>query len=67
MIGRQLKAARALIGMEQIELAKRSGISIETIRNMEAHEDGLIKCTDTLRKVRAALETTGVMFREIAV
>jgi len=59
---RQLRAARALIGWDQEQLARTSGIAVNTIRRMEAIE-GDIRCnTTTLRKVQTALETAGIEF-----
>ena len=50
--GRQLRAARVLGGLEQIELAKRSNISIGALRVMEAFDDKIVDCkVITLRKV----------------
>ena len=61
--GYQLKAARALIGMEQIELAKRCGVSVTTIRTMEAKGPEILTSgLDTIRKVQRALEEAGVEF-----
>ena len=34
----QIKAARALLRMEQEELARRAGVSVTTIRRLEAAE-----------------------------
>ncbi|KAA2241188.1 helix-turn-helix transcriptional regulator [Salinarimonas soli] len=61
--GNQLKAARALIGMDQNALADRAGVNVNTIRNMEARgPQGLTSGLDTVRKVQAALEEVGVEF-----
>jgi predicted transcriptional regulator len=61
--GRQLRAARALIGIEQVELAKHADISIGTIRRMEAFDDAPIGCTvATLVRITAVLEQRGVIF-----
>jgi chromosome partitioning protein len=61
--GNQLRAARALAGVEQKWLADRSGVSINTIRNMESCAAGAITGgTLTLRKVQAALEAVGIEF-----
>ena len=45
----QLRAARALIGIDQRELAERCGLSVPTIQRMEA-SDGVIRgnYTDTV-------------------
>jgi transcriptional regulator with XRE-family HTH domain len=51
----QLRAARALLGIDQRELAHRSGLSLPTIQRMEAsggvvrgNVDSLMKLVDTL-------------------
>ena len=61
--GNQLRAARALAGIEQISLAEKAGVSIGTIRNMEAK--GGATLTSGLANVSAvqhALEGAGVEF-----
>ncbi|MGB8275831.1 MAG: helix-turn-helix transcriptional regulator [Alphaproteobacteria bacterium] len=56
----QLRAARALLGMDQRALAEASGLSVPTIQRMEA-SDGLIRGNvDSLMKLIAALEAAGV-------
>jgi transcriptional regulator with XRE-family HTH domain len=56
----QLRAARALVGMDQRDLATASGLSLPTIQRMEA-SDGVIRGNvDSLMKVIAALEAAGV-------
>ena len=56
----QMKAARALLGMDQQQLADASGVSLPTIRRMEASEENVRSNVDTLVKVIAALEQAGV-------
>ncbi len=61
--GNQLKAARALAGVEQLALADTSGVSIGTIRNMEACGSELLKSSlKTIGAVQRALELAGVEF-----
>jgi transcriptional regulator with XRE-family HTH domain len=60
--GRQLRAARALLGWEQIELATRSHIAIGTIRRMESFSGEVGSRTLTLSQVIAALEKAGIQF-----
>ena len=60
--GRQLKAARALIGWEQTNLAKKSGVAISTIRRMESFAGEIGARTGTLSLVQRALEKAGVDF-----
>jgi transcriptional regulator with XRE-family HTH domain len=57
----QLRAARALAGIDQRELAKRSGLSLPTIQRMEA-SDGVIRGNvDSLMKLIDALDTAGII------
>jgi transcriptional regulator with XRE-family HTH domain len=60
--GRQLRAARALLGWEQIELAKRSRVAIGTIRRMESFTGEIGSRTSTLSQVQATLERAGIQF-----
>src|ERR1700684_702182 len=56
----QLRAARALLGIDQPTLAERSTLSLPTIQRMEA-SDGLVRGNvDSLVKVIQALEDMGV-------
>jgi transcriptional regulator with XRE-family HTH domain len=56
----QLRAARALIGIDQTTLAERSSLSLPTIQRMET-SGGLIRGNvDSLVKVIQALEEMGV-------
>ncbi len=61
---RQVKAARALLGWSQADLAKHSGVSAPTIGRLEAEDShGPIGGrANTGAKLRAALETAGVEF-----
>ena len=60
--GRQLRAARVLVGWEQLELAKRSRVAIGTIRRMESFSGEIGSRTSTLSQVQATLEKAGVAF-----
>ena len=61
--GNQLRAARALADVDQKWLAEKSGVSVNTIRNMEARGGELITSgAVTVRKVQTALEASGVIF-----
>jgi transcriptional regulator with XRE-family HTH domain len=56
----QLRAARALLGIDQRELAKRCGLSLPTIQRMEA-SDGVIRGNvDSLMKLVDALSLSGI-------
>jgi transcriptional regulator with XRE-family HTH domain len=56
----QLRAARALAGLDQRALAARSGLSVPTIQRMEASEGVVRGNVDSLTKLIAALEAAGV-------
>ena len=56
----QLRAARALVGMDQKDLAAASGLSLPTIQRMEASEGVIRGNVDSLMKLIAALEAAGV-------
>ena len=57
----QLRAARALLGIDQRTLAERAGVSLPTIQRMEVAGDGYVRgMADSLIKVVEALEREGV-------
>ncbi len=56
----QLRAARALLGMDQRALAEASGLSLPTIQRMEASEELIRGNVESLMKLIAALDAGGV-------
>ena len=58
----QLKAARALVGMEQKALAAASGVSLPTIQRMEASSGTVRGVIESLTRVMTALEAAGIEF-----
>jgi transcriptional regulator with XRE-family HTH domain len=58
--GAQLKAARALLGINQRQLAEISDLSLPTIQRMEASDDVVRGNVDSLVKVVEAIENAGV-------
>ncbi len=56
----QLRAARALLGIDQRQLAERSGLSVPTIQRMEASEGVVRGNVDSLMKLVAALNAAGI-------
>lgn len=56
----QLRAARALLGISQRELAEASGVSVPTIRRMEASQGTVRANVDTLMKIIEALGAAGI-------
>ncbi len=60
MTAMQMRAARALLGIDQRALAEAAGLSLPTIQRMEASED-VIRCNvDSLMKLIAALDEAGI-------
>ena len=56
----QLRAARALLGMDQRALAEACGLSLPTIQRMEASEGVIRGNVESLMKLIAALDAAGV-------
>jgi len=56
----QLRAARALLGIDQRELAQRCGLSLPTIQRMEASEGVIRGNVDSLMKLVEALASGGI-------
>ena len=56
----QLRAARALVGLDQRGLAELSGLSLPTIQRMEASEGVIRGNVDSLTKLVAALDAVGI-------
>jgi transcriptional regulator with XRE-family HTH domain len=56
----QIRAARALLGMDQRTLAEAAGLSLPTIQRMEGSEGQVRGNVDSLVKVVEALERAGV-------
>jgi transcriptional regulator with XRE-family HTH domain len=56
----QMRAARALLGIDQRQLAEMAGLSLPTIQRMEASEGQVRGVVDTLVKVITALESAGI-------
>jgi len=56
----QLRAARALLGIDQQRLADLSGVSVPTIQRMEASQGNVRGVIDTLIKVVDALNAAGI-------
>lgn len=59
---RQVKAARALLGWSQADLAACCGVSEPTIARLEAVEGDLGGRKGTAEKIRNAIESAGVEF-----
>jgi transcriptional regulator with XRE-family HTH domain len=58
----QLRAARALLGWRQEDVARAAKISVATIRRIESQEGTLTGYVSTLLKIQAAFEQAGIQF-----
>lgn len=56
----QMRAARALLGIDQKTLAQLSGVSLPTIQRMEASDGHVRGIVDSLMKVIEALDRAGI-------
>ena len=56
----QMRAARALLGLDQKALAELAGVSLPTIQRMEASAGNVRGVVETLTKVVDALDRAGV-------
>lgn len=60
MTAAQMRAARALLGLDQRQLAEMSGLSLPTIQRMEASEGNVRGVVGTLTRVVEAFDRAGV-------
>ena len=56
----QLRAARALAGLDQRDIAELAGLSVPTIQRMEASEGVIRGNVDSLMKLIEALNAAGI-------
>lgn len=56
----QLRAARALLGLDQRRLAELAGVSLPTVQRMEASAGNVRGKVDTLTRIVEALDAAGV-------
>ncbi len=56
----QLRAARALLSLDQKELAELTGLSLPTIQRMEGSDDMIRGNVDSLTKLVTAINKAGV-------
>lgn len=60
MTAAQLRAARALLGIDQRQLAEMANVSVPTIQRMEGSEGNVRGVVNSLTKVIEALDRAGV-------
>jgi transcriptional regulator with XRE-family HTH domain len=58
-----LRAARALVGLSQADIAAKTGLSVPTIKRAESDRDVSVS-EAALAAIRRALEARGVIFVE---
>jgi transcriptional regulator with XRE-family HTH domain len=56
----QMRAARALLGIDQRQLARLTGVSVPTIQRMEASKGNVRGVIESLTKVVEALDRAGI-------
>ena len=59
---RQIKAARALLGISQAELATAVGVGLATVKRIEANSGELRFRVETMLRIKETLEERGVVF-----
>jgi transcriptional regulator with XRE-family HTH domain len=58
----QIRAARGLVGISQLELAEFAGVGVATIRRIEVAREQVSGNAQTLVRIQRALESKGVEF-----
>lgn len=58
----QIKAARMLLGWDQLKLAQHAGVGVATIRRIESVRGPVKGSEASVTKVKAAIEEAGVLF-----
>jgi transcriptional regulator with XRE-family HTH domain len=58
----QARAARALLRLDQVELARRAGVSLATLRRVERGAEKAGASTRAVMAIQQALEAAGVEF-----
>jgi transcriptional regulator with XRE-family HTH domain len=60
MTAAQMRAARALLGIDQRQLAEMAGVSLPTIQRMESSEGNVRGVIESLTRVVEAFDRAGV-------
>lgn len=59
----QIRGARGFLSISQVELAKETGISLNTVYRLESDEDSVSKASmATLKKIKSFFENKGIVF-----
>ncbi len=62
LTGEQIRAARALVRLDQKDLAARAEVSLPTIKRLEKMDGPVSGHTGTITAIQSALESAGVVF-----
>ena len=62
--GAQLRAARAMLGWSQKQLAEKSGVGFNTVQRAEQSQGTVLGTVTTVMKLLSALENGGILFLE---
>ena len=62
LTGRHIRAARALLGWAQSDLARKAKVALRTVRRMEGFEGPVGARTDTVGKVATVLQKASIEF-----
>jgi transcriptional regulator with XRE-family HTH domain len=60
----QIRAARALLGWRQEDLAKAAGVGTATIQRIEKSQPPIVGYISTLVRIQAAFEHAGILFTD---
>jgi predicted transcriptional regulator len=58
----QVRAARAMLRIEQRDLAATAGVSLETVKRIERSPGPISALAATVEKIQRALESAGIEF-----
>jgi transcriptional regulator with XRE-family HTH domain len=62
IFAREIRAARALLGWSQLELAEAASVGVATVRRLEAAETQIRGSVESVWKIQQALEVAGIEF-----
>ena len=62
LTGEQIRAARAILRMEQKQLSEAANVSLETVKRLEKMKGEVSAYAGTVTAIKTALESTGVEF-----
>jgi hypothetical protein len=60
--GEQLRAGRAIVRLEQVDVAQRAGVSVDTVKRLESIVGPVSANISTIESLQSTLEAAGVIF-----